>query len=234
MNQSIGLINILTWWWHPNPKGDTNICTKFHSNPSDICRDISLKTTLGSWWKIGGSPKSLEFILWGPWVPVQNFMPIHQLIVEILVVNQPTDRPHWQTNMAIPRAMPWLKILEKKNVDFSIVILFYAYRIGVCGSPKNYEGKPLSSKQIKAFNLLNDPATKKTFLPIFCQFEMPSSLCTEVLFPNSTVDPRKAAELQSHQSLLFTCHRWASPVRRGCDPREIPTPTDSNAIPTNY
>lgn len=53
---------------------DMKVCTKFLSNPSNSFRDISLKTTnvnlIVALEEMSEDPKSLGFVLWGPWMPV--------------------------------------------------------------------------------------------------------------------------------------------------------------------
>ncbi len=49
---------------------------------SDSFRDSSLKT---SWWQVRGSPKSLQLILWEPWISVPHFVPVHRAVVEIFL-----------------------------------------------------------------------------------------------------------------------------------------------------
>ncbi len=70
------------------------------------CWDISLDkgnvwSAGGSRWKIRGTTKSVEFILWGSWMFVQKFMSIYQIVVEIFQFE-----PNWwlidrQTGIAI-------------------------------------------------------------------------------------------------------------------------------------
>lgn len=78
---------------------DFLISCKFHSNPSNSCRDISLwtpdnKPHGGAGGKVKGSPKLVEFILWGPWMFVQNFSQIQPIAVEIFqsAVDRQADR----------------------------------------------------------------------------------------------------------------------------------------------
>ncbi len=37
--------------------------------------------------KVRGSPKRVRFVLWGPWLSIQNFMAIHLMVVRIWAVN---------------------------------------------------------------------------------------------------------------------------------------------------
>lgn len=59
------------------------------------------------------SPMSVRFIIWEPWMFVQNVMSIHPIVMRSVwtkVVNQPTDRLR---HITIPKTLllVWLKIL---------------------------------------------------------------------------------------------------------------------------
>ncbi len=61
------------------------------------------------------SPQSVQFILWGPLILIQNFMAIHPVVVEIFQSGKLWPDP--QTVITIPRAMllTWLKITQLNN-----------------------------------------------------------------------------------------------------------------------
>ncbi len=130
-----------------HPEGDMDVCTKFHSNPSNSCWDISLKTIKcypcgGAKIKVRGSSKSLGFTVWRPWMSVQYLVPVHPVDVELKVrgssgfmtMNVCTNNSSegswdifvwtkvvdWPTNLAvaIPRAMS-LALLKLQNFSVS-------------------------------------------------------------------------------------------------------------------
>lgn len=56
-----------------HPLGTMNGCTKFCAKTSSRYWDI-LTLACGATWKIKGSPKSVDVILWGPWVSMILFI----------------------------------------------------------------------------------------------------------------------------------------------------------------
>lgn len=123
-----------------HPERNMNLCTTFHVNLSSSSWGISLETIMS----ISGGiivkgrelSKSVEFILWGPWMFEQNFVLKYHVVVEILQA-----RPKWWTNwltlsdIVIPRAMqlPLLKIIifilynNNWNGSFSHATTVYHY-----------------------------------------------------------------------------------------------------------
>lgn len=78
------------WSYYNSSRGEHEqyFCIKFYGNLSNCCRDISHKTAIvkphsGLRQKVSGSPKSVGFILRGPWMAVQKFIAIHPQLVEI-------------------------------------------------------------------------------------------------------------------------------------------------------
>ncbi len=67
-----------------NLEGNTNVCNKFHGKPSNICEDISLKTTTVKL-TVGLEVQVMVsgFTLWAPWISLPNFIAIRPIFVEI-------------------------------------------------------------------------------------------------------------------------------------------------------
>lgn len=65
-----------------HPEGDTYMWNKFHGNPFNSWRDISLKTSRRVRWSV----KSPGYIIWEPWISVQNLVPIHLVDVELFQI----------------------------------------------------------------------------------------------------------------------------------------------------
>ncbi len=90
-----------------HPLGTTTVCTKFCTNPSCRCWDISLdkwKPAGEAGGKVRGSLKSGWYILWGPFHG-NTSNSCWDISLWIKVAD-------WTTNISIPRAMAlaWLKI----------------------------------------------------------------------------------------------------------------------------
>ncbi len=62
---------------------------------------------------IRGSPKSVEFILWGTWTSVQNFMAIHPIVVEIF-----HSGPKW-----------WIDLVTLPSLEIKmfLILIFFSY-----------------------------------------------------------------------------------------------------------
>ena len=73
-----------------------------------------------------GIARLVGYILWGPYMSVQNFMAIHPIVVEIF-----QSGPKWwanhHTNIAIHRAMPllWLKLVYTALMFFKNKVLVF-------------------------------------------------------------------------------------------------------------
>ncbi len=86
------------WRWRKNHRitkviiihhlAPMHVCTNFCVNPSSTCWGISqdkrkLWSDGGARGKVRRSPKSLGFILSGPWIVLPIFLEIHPIVVEI-------------------------------------------------------------------------------------------------------------------------------------------------------
>ncbi len=76
INQSITKVFII------HSQEDIDVCTTFHGNPSNSCRDISLKPInvnlmVAPEETSGIHPKSLRFTVWESCMSVENVVPVH-------------------------------------------------------------------------------------------------------------------------------------------------------------
>ncbi len=79
-----------------------NICTTFHNDSSNSCRDISIKIqNVNLLAAQQEKSKLLEHIIWEPLMSVQSLVPIHQVLVEIFITL--TWRIHAVGNMNVCR-----------------------------------------------------------------------------------------------------------------------------------
>ncbi len=83
----------------------------------EVLDKLKLKPAGDARWKVKGSPKLLQFILWGPWMSEPNFIAIHPVVVEIGLFQ---SRPKWWTDQqTIPRATQ-LKCQHWLEVHFTL------------------------------------------------------------------------------------------------------------------
>ncbi len=104
----------------------------FHCpNPSNRGRDISqdkrkLQPAGGARGNVRGSPKSVGFIIWGPWMSVQNFMGIRPIVVE--------TGPKWWTDRP---PLPYLILTHAANMVKKYI------QCNLIGNSINFRGNAL-------------------------------------------------------------------------------------------
>lgn len=170
-----------------------------HWCPSIRCRDRSknkwkLWPAGGVRSKVGQSPTTVLFILWGQWMCVPNFMPIHcwDISVRTKLVDQQAD-----VAISKPTALLWLKRMDKIAAEISRLLVPW-----ICQLPKQLEYRyPIMQ--------LDPQPHLSIYLSLFISFSVSMGVCSvkERSAVNETDNSWLLQDSDSPSSAEFTSHK---------------------------